>query len=142
MSAYTIVDDATGEVISLVDMPDERSVALNTPDHASVIEGWPPSAACYLLRGRWVERPPRPSRDHTWDIELKMWSDTRPDEDFAAHARGQRDILLAASDWVVSRAMEMSEPVPEPWRQYRARLREVTTQPGFPRSIDWPVTPS
>lgn len=60
---------------------------------------------------------------------------------FEADARATRAALLAASDWVVLRAMERGELVPKDWADYREALRNVTKQPGFSRAIDWPAPP-
>lgn len=64
------------------------------------------------------------------------------DGELAERVRSERDARLAACDWVVIRAHEMGQQVAEPWRVYRNALRDVPTQPGFPRSIAWPVPPA
>lgn len=60
----------------------------------------------------------------------------------APTARAERDRLLAACDWVVARAYEQGVPVPAPWATYRAALRDLPEQPGFPESITWPTPPT
>lgn len=62
-------------------------------------------------------------------------------EKLADAARAQRDALLSACDWVVVRAQELGEPVPEAWADYRQALRDVPQQEGFPENIDWPYAP-
>lgn len=57
-------------------------------------------------------------------------------------ARAERDRLLADCDWVVTRAFETTTPVPPPWAAYRAALRNLPQQPGFPDAITWPVPPT
>lgn len=52
--------------------------------------------------------------------------------------RGQ---LLASCDWVVIRAMERGEPVPDKWVGYRQALRAVDAQEGYPDNITWPELP-
>lgn len=42
-----------------------------------------------------------------------------------AALRAERDRRLAASDWIVARAYERGEPVPEAWAQYRQTLRDL-----------------
>lgn len=71
-----------------------------------------------------------------------FWHDPRDDAQRAADARAQRDALLSSTDWVVTRAMERSEPVPQAWATYREALRGLTEQAGFPTLIDWPAMPS
>jgi len=57
-----------------------------------------------------------------------------------AHVRAQRAKLLADSDWVVMRAMEAGEPIPEEWRTYRQALRNLTLELN-PFLIVWPQPP-
>lgn len=40
--------------------------------------------------------------------------------------RAERDRRLAETDWVVARAYERGEPVPEAWAAYRQALRDLT----------------
>jgi len=56
-------------------------------------------------------------------------------------ARAKRDRLLTASDWMTVRAMDTGNPVPTEWQTYRQALRDITGQPGFPDTIDWPEKP-
>lgn len=62
-------------------------------------------------------------------------------DQLAASARARRDALIAASDWVVLRAQETGESVPDAWLKYRRALRDVPSQKGFPAKIKWPATP-
>lgn len=62
-------------------------------------------------------------------------------DELAVQYRSERDRLLAESDWVVIKAAEVGEAVPEDWRAYRQALRNVPAQDGFPQSIVWPSQP-
>jgi hypothetical protein len=57
-------------------------------------------------------------------------------------ARAERERLLRACDWVVLRAYEADERVPEAWAAYRQALRDVPSQEGFPDSVNWPQAPA
>lgn len=57
----------------------------------------------------------------------------------AAHMR--RQAALAATDWVVVRAFETGQPVPEELKAYRQALRDLPTQAGFPDAVEWPTFP-
>ncbi len=59
----------------------------------------------------------------------------------AQAVRAERDQLLAASDWVVTKAYEKQEPVPVGWAQYRQQLRDIPQQQDFPLNVIWPVAP-
>ena len=56
----------------------------------------------------------------------------------AAEVRKERDAKLAACDWRASSDVTMSDA----WRTYRAALRDVPAQAGFPNSITWPSEPT
>jgi hypothetical protein len=36
---------------------------------------------------------------------------------------------------------DMDEPRKEAWREYRRLLSDISKQPGYPESIDWPISP-
>lgn len=56
-------------------------------------------------------------------------------------ARARRDALLAASDWTQLGDAPLAPEVKIAWASYRAALRAVPAQPGFPAAIAWPVAP-
>tara|TARA_R110001592_G_scaffold28267_1_gene104039 strand:+ start:962 stop:1243 length:282 start_codon:yes stop_codon:yes gene_type:complete len=56
----------------------------------------------------------------------------------AAEVRKERDAKLAACDWRASSDVALSTA----WRTYRAALRDVPAQTGFPENITWPTEPS
>jgi len=60
-----------------------------------------------------------------------------PAEDAGRNIRNQRDGLLSQTDWM---AMSDNTVTPE-WASYRQALRDITTQEGFPFSVDWPTKP-
>lgn len=55
--------------------------------------------------------------------------------------REERDRLLSATDWVVVKANERGNPVPQAWADYRQAMRDVPDQAGFPYSVEWPTKP-
>lgn len=55
--------------------------------------------------------------------------------------RAERDRLLAETDWVVAKAYELQQSVPDAWADYRQKLRDVPTQQGFPHDVTWPTVP-
>lgn len=89
--------------------------------------------------------PPRPLDTElqawVWSEELADWVAVPTPAALALQARARRDELLAACDWVVARAYETDAPVPPAWGRYRAALRAIPDQPGFPASIEWPLPP-
>ncbi len=59
--------------------------------------------------------------------------------------RAERDRRLAETDWVVARAYERGEPVPEAWAAYRQALRDLpeqlTDEQVLSGEIPWPKPP-
>ncbi|ARU06942.1 hypothetical protein CCO03_16910 [Comamonas serinivorans] len=94
--------------------------------------------AHYVQHGAVQPKPTQPSRHHEFDYASKAWV-----LNVAAAwraVRRQRDARLTACDWVVTRAQEAGEPVPEAWRAYRQALRDITEQ-ADPCAIAWPEAP-
>jgi hypothetical protein len=59
--------------------------------------------------------------------------------------RAERDRRLAATDWIVARAYERGEPIPEAWAAYRQALRDLpeqlTDEQVLGGNIPWPEPP-
>lgn len=55
--------------------------------------------------------------------------------------RSMRDDMLRQTDWVVLRAYELDEPVPQEWKDYRKALRDITTDFADPSDVEWPEQP-
>jgi hypothetical protein len=68
------------------------------------------------------------------DQEAKDALDTTQAEDM----RKQRNEKLKDSDWT---QLADSPADDLAWATYRQALRDITTQAGFPWTIDWPVAP-
>lgn len=56
----------------------------------------------------------------------------------ATEVRAQRNRMLAETDWRFRSDMSPSQA----WGNYCQALRDVTTQPGFPFTVTWPVAPT
>ena len=61
------------------------------------------------------------------------------DAEQAKAVRASRDAKLAATDWVVIKATETSTAIPADVAAERQALRDITTQAGFPWTIEWPT---
>jgi len=60
-------------------------------------------------------------------------------ESLANAARAKRDALIKETDFYM---LPDYPAVPTGVAEYRQALRDITEQPGFPHSIDWPVWPA
>lgn len=59
-------------------------------------------------------------------------------EKLEAEVRTQRNALLAASDWTQIADAPVNQAA---WATYRAALRDVPQQAGFPHDVTWPTKP-
>jgi hypothetical protein len=60
------------------------------------------------------------------------------DAEQAKSVRASRDAKLAATDWVVIKALETAAAVPAETATLRQALRDIPSQAGFPWEITWP----
>jgi hypothetical protein len=63
-------------------------------------------------------------------------------EDAAESVRQERNYRLQVSDWTQLPDVPFTTERRQEWVIYRADLRNVTNQPGFPFIIVWPTEPS
>ena len=62
-------------------------------------------------------------------------------EKLGTKARTQRDRLLTQYDWTQLPDAALSNEEKAAWTAYRQGLRDITDQPLFPTTIDWPLAP-
>lgn len=74
--------------------------------------------------------------DGVW---TQVWTPQQLAQDTAsANVRGHRDRLLTASDWTQVADAPVDK---DAWATYRQALRDVSSQDGFPWSVEWPTQP-
>lgn len=56
--------------------------------------------------------------------------------------RSEREPMLSACDWTQLPDAPITAEKAAEWRTYRAELRAITEQPGFPWTVIWPIAPS
>jgi len=56
--------------------------------------------------------------------------------------RSNRDQLLEDTDWIVVKYLDIGDPIPQEWSDYRQALRDITDQAGFPGNVEWPEEPT
>ena len=83
------------------------------------------------------EIPFTAEEDALWEAELVAAAEGKEDK-LAERVRKRRDALLEATDWVVTRAKELGQPVPLDVYNYRGDLRQLPEQEGFPHNVTWP----
>lgn len=92
----------------------------------------------YIEGGEVIEKPQRPSAFHEWSMDTKEW--ILDQEKAWSAVRHQRDILIAATDWMVLPDAPFTESEIEEIKVYRQDLRDITEQRD-PGNIIWPEKP-
>ncbi len=95
-----------------------------------------------------TDAPPVPDEMHTPRLTLEgVWEEANPEAaaatavaTLASQVRQQRDSLLAACDYIIMPDYPLADKAP--WEAYRQALRDITSQPGFPSVIEWPIKPA
>ena len=126
-----------------------QDIEANTPPGCAAIDGvtdWR-AQRVNVASGKLIDwKPPAPADDDmqawSWDGAARRWVPSPTPAALAAQIRRERDQRLAACDWVPLRAFELSQPVPQAWRDYRQALRDLPDQPEFPRLVAWPDQPA
>tara|TARA_R110002096_G_scaffold433234_1_gene651594 strand:+ start:660 stop:941 length:282 start_codon:yes stop_codon:yes gene_type:complete len=72
-----------------------------------------------------------------FNAEEAAW-EAGADDRLAAEARDKRNDLLAATDWT---AMADAPTQATEMTTYRQALRDITSQSGWPITINWPTAP-
>ena len=55
--------------------------------------------------------------------------------------RAERNMLLRDCDWTHVTDVVLTVEEKQAWATYRQALRDITSQPDFPYTIDWPTRP-
>lgn len=57
-------------------------------------------------------------------------------------AYAERNKRLADSDWTQLPDVPLTDEQKTAWQTYRQELRDITSTPGWPDAIEWPVPPA
>ncbi len=85
----------------------------------------------------------RPSHYHFYNYSTRQW--VYKQELAEKVEREMRDAKLSRMDWTLCNPLRWASFSPEKqaeWAAYRQALLDVPQQPGFPLSIEWPVSPT
>ena len=93
--------------------------------------------------GKWYTKyvlgPVFTDTDEATAAEQEAAYQAMKDAEQAKAVREARNVRLAATDWVVIKAIETGTPVPAEIAGERQALRDITRQAGFPWDLTWPV---
>lgn len=139
---YTKYNPVSGEIISVLSITDQNSVAANLVD-STYIEGYYDPEIYYINVDTKtpIEKSTKPNNNYVWNADSKTWIVNL--DDLIIEARTQRDYFLSLIDrvnpiWYSTLSTEQQQEL----QQYRQQLLDVPQQSGFPTSIEWPIKPS
>lgn len=78
--------------------------------------------------------------DQGW-VQVEGEETTTPQASPAILAWEKAKELLRQSDWTMLSDVPMTVDERQAWKDYRAELRNIRTQSGFPTNITWPTKP-
>lgn len=61
------------------------------------------------------------------------------EKDLIEHIDLKRKRRLSDTDWTQLQDVPLSTR--DKWKAYRQALRDITTQPGYPKNVKWPLKP-
>lgn len=78
----------------------------------------------------------------TWQV-VDMNADEQIAADLrqAGNMRAQRNLMIARTDWTQLPDAPLSAESKTAWATYRQALRDITSQAGFPWTVNWPTQP-
>ncbi len=134
---------ATGEIRQWGECGEDNPIfdSEYSEDDLGVLVGEGTNETHYVqLPGLTIEKKTkRPSASHDWDYSTKQWV---MNLDAAWESvRIERDRILRSSDWRVTKAAELGQPIDLAWAVYRQALRNITSQTD-PLNIVWPTVPT
>lgn len=91
----------------------------------------------YLDNGTVIMMPEQPSSNHVADRVNKQW--VLDEQLLANEVRVTRNRLISDTDW--TQLPDVSLATRDKWKAYRQALRDITTQPGYPKNVKWPLKP-
>jgi hypothetical protein len=77
--------------------------------------------------------------NNQWHLEHQILP--RPRDQVEVIMRKKRNQLLAESDWSRMDDVPLAAEQKDQWAEYRQKLRDITTQQGFPYDVVWPQLP-
>lgn len=92
----------------------------------------------YVLGPIFTDKPATDTEPAMTAAEQETAYKAMKDAEQAKSVRQQRTEKLKDSDWTQLADAPVDKAA---WATYRQALRDITAQPGFPWSVDWPVAP-
>lgn len=134
---YVKYDIATGQILS---SGNTQATAIEGRDGFMVVDGPVDNTLFKVENQQIVALPPSPGPDYVYNFTTNQW------EINILRVTGQvlqqRNDLLYASDWTQLPNGPLTPTQQTAWATYRQELRDITSQPGYPTNVVWPVPPA
>ena len=99
----------------------------------------------YIENSVAIEIPENTDDSLYFNYDLKKWVPKyTPEQQYqmAVEAANQkRNALLYKSDWTQIPGNPLTPEKQQEWAIYRQELRDITSQPGYPYNVIWPIQP-
>ena len=130
MTKAVLYDATTGLIVKTLNVPDMDCLIANVQDGQEyLLSDYPDDIENYTVS----------------DGALVRKSQTEIDQQLSDEAslkfRGQRDLLLAASDWTQMPDSPLSDSKKQEWAIYRQSLRDLPANTLDPSNPSWPSQP-
>lgn len=76
----------------------------------------------------------------TYASQVAELPEAQRDAEWADIQRRQRSVRLKATDWTQN--SDVPEATRTLWQPYRQALRDISSQEGFPLTVNWPTPPA
>lgn len=132
----------SGKILRTGSCP-KQDFLLQQQDGELIIEGASNSDTQWVVDGRIADLPPRPSDSEFYYFDYASSSWVFDTTGATNRALFKRNTLLADGPdrinplWWAS----MTPAQQSAWESYRQALLDITNQPGYPMTIDWPNKP-
>lgn len=135
---YTIYTQATGQIVRVINTDNIDS---QLAEGEAYLEGSYDDTGYYIANAQPVEISQKPSVYAEFDYSTKQWvlNSLLAELD----VKKQRTQLLLNTDWTdtLSAKNRLGEALYNQWQIYRQALRDITSQSGYPYTVQWPTPP-
>ena len=134
----SIYNKNTGQIAKIINCIDSDVALQYDSSNEFFIQGMYADNKYYIENNQAILIPPSPNQYCVFNYDTKQWIDPRTNETQWLVVKGQRNSLLAESDW--TQMPDVSITNKDQWATYRQQLRDITTQTD-PFNIIWPSKP-